>query len=110
MAAARAGDPARTDLALLRDVPPQLVEVLVVDLVDLLLAEVARSAPARRRHRRAPAPALLLLLSVAGSGHRLKRDVVVACGCAHVGIGRRRPGGHELPLAAALSVAAAAQE
>src|SRR6266508_7001095 len=70
VAAAGAGDPARADLALLGDVPPQLVEVLVVDLVDLLLAEVAGPAPAGRRHRRAPAPALLLLLSVAGSGHQ----------------------------------------
>src|SRR5437588_302676 len=37
---ARAGDAPRADLALLRDVAPQLVRVLVVDLGDLLLAEV----------------------------------------------------------------------
>src|SRR3954449_11925319 len=36
--AARAGDPARSDLPLLGDVPPQLVHVLVVDLFDLLAA------------------------------------------------------------------------
>ena len=37
VAAARAGDAAGADLALLGDVAPELVDVLVVDLVDLLL-------------------------------------------------------------------------
>src|SRR5205814_5923301 len=39
MAPARTGDAAAADLALLRDVPPELVDVLVVDLGDLVLAE-----------------------------------------------------------------------
>jgi hypothetical protein len=47
--------PPRADLPLLGDVPPQLVRVLVVDLVDLLLAEVTAAladraaAPGRLR-------------------------------------------------------------
>src|SRR2546421_53239 len=41
MAPARTGDAAAADLALLRDVPPELVDVLVVDLGDLVLAEEA---------------------------------------------------------------------
>src|SRR6185312_16488334 len=49
MAAARARDAAVTDLALLRDVAPQLVDVLVVDLPHLVLAEVAALAPATGR-------------------------------------------------------------
>src|SRR3989475_11970288 len=44
---ARAGDAPGADLAPLRDVPAQLVHVLVVDLVDLVLAEEAR-LPANR--------------------------------------------------------------
>src|SRR5919108_551369 len=76
MPAAGAGDPARADLALLGDVAPELVVVLVVDLVDLLLAEVARALTAGRRHRRAPASALLLLLSVAPRHGGLEGDVV----------------------------------
>src|SRR5262245_5755218 len=67
VAAARAGDAARADLALLGDVAAELVEVLPVHLVDLLLAEVAGPAPAGPLHRLAPAaPALsVFLLSIA---------------------------------------------
>src|SRR5947207_15989876 len=43
--AARAGDAAAPDLALLGDVAAQLADVLVVDLRDLLLAEEAVAAP-----------------------------------------------------------------
>src|SRR3954468_12055929 len=46
MPSARACDPPRADLALLRDVAPELVDVLVVDLVDLVLAEEAGLAAA----------------------------------------------------------------
>src|SRR3954454_3143232 len=53
--AAHARDPARADLPLLGDVPPQLVDVLVVDPVDLLPAEVAALPP---RLARGPAGAL----------------------------------------------------
>src|ERR671930_841131 len=49
VAAARAGDAARADLPLLRDVAPELVVVLVVDLLDLVLAEVTALPPARSR-------------------------------------------------------------
>src|SRR5207245_4439530 len=42
---ARAGDAPGADLAPLRDVPAQLVHVLVIDLVDLVLAEEARLPP-----------------------------------------------------------------
>ena len=45
VAAARARDAARADLALLRDVAPELVGVLVVHLRHLVLAEVAALAP-----------------------------------------------------------------
>ncbi len=41
------GHPRRADLALLRDVAPELARVLVVDLDDLVLAEQARLAPER---------------------------------------------------------------
>src|SRR5712691_13217678 len=60
VAPAGAGDPAGADLPLLGDVPPQLVVVLVVDLLDLLLAEVA-ALPADRAGRRARALAAGLL-------------------------------------------------
>src|SRR5437763_750775 len=63
MAPARARDPAAADLPLLGDVPPQLRHVLVVDLRDLLLAEVA-IAPLDRPCR-AAGPLALLLLSLA---------------------------------------------
>ena len=41
VAPAGAGDAALADLALLRDVAAELVDVLVVDLLDLVLAEEA---------------------------------------------------------------------
>jgi hypothetical protein len=53
VAAARAADPPGADLPLLGDVPPQLADVLVVDLLDLALAEEARLAPAARERGRA---------------------------------------------------------
>src|SRR5438067_1747888 len=65
VAPARAGDAPAADLPPLGDVPPQLVDVLVVDLRDLLLAEVTVAAP-DRPCRAAGALALrclLLLLS-----------------------------------------------
>src|SRR5215467_10918391 len=61
MAPARAGDPAAADLPLLGDVPPQLVHVLVVDLGDLLLAEVAIAALDRACGTAGPLPLLLSL-------------------------------------------------
>src|SRR5438874_9162926 len=59
---AGSGDPARADLPLLRDVPAQLVVVLVVDLLDLLLAEVT-ALPPYRAGRGGSSSALLRLLS-----------------------------------------------
>src|SRR5712692_3776246 len=60
--AAGTGDAPRADLAPLRDVAAQLVHVLVVDLIDLLFAEVAVAPPDRRLARaRTPARPLLLL-------------------------------------------------
>src|SRR5213075_986536 len=58
MPAARAGDAPRTDLSLLRDVAAQLVRVLVVDLLDLLLAEVAPALADRAGRARTLAPRL----------------------------------------------------
>src|SRR5262249_55005349 len=51
---AGARDAARADLALLRDVAPELGRVLVVDLVHLVAAEVAALAPATGRGRPLP--------------------------------------------------------
>ena len=45
MAPARAGDPARADLALLRDELAQRDDILVVDLVDLVAAVLTGLAP-----------------------------------------------------------------
>src|SRR5262245_847565 len=61
VAAARAGDAAAADLALLGDVAPELVDVLVVDLRDLFLAEEAVAAPDLPRGTAGPPPLLLLL-------------------------------------------------
>src|SRR5262249_27513041 len=98
VASARAGDPARADLALLGDELAQVRDVLVVDLVDLVAAVLARLAPP------APGPALLVApahrlaasaclghqrtwprarrcskgFRVAGKGTSLERDVIVA--------------------------------
>src|SRR6188508_2124689 len=47
MPSTRSGHPGRTDLAPLGDVAPQLVDVLVVDLAHLVLAEEARLPPHR---------------------------------------------------------------
>src|SRR5581483_8346930 len=55
VAPARPADAAVADLALLRHVAPKLVDVLVVDLVDLRLAEEARLAPAGARRAALPA-------------------------------------------------------
>src|SRR5262249_59514169 len=64
------GDAARADLALLRDVAAELVEVLPVHLVDLLLAEVAGPALPGPLHGLAATAALALLLVSVASGHQ----------------------------------------
>src|SRR5579884_2637146 len=61
--AARAGDAAAADLPLFRDVAPQLGDVLVVDLRDVLLAEEAVTALDLPRRPARPPPLLLTLLS-----------------------------------------------
>ena len=61
MAPAGTADAAVADLALLRHVPPELVDVLVVDLVDLRLAEEAGLAAARTCRRVALASAAAAL-------------------------------------------------
>src|SRR5207248_9344928 len=71
--AAGAGDAATADLPLLGDVAPQLVDVLVVDLRDLLLAEEAVAAPDLALRAAGPSPLLSLL-----SGHASPRR-----GCRH---------------------------
>jgi MFS family permease len=63
VAPAGAGDAAGADLALLRDVPPELVHVLVVHLGDLLAAEVA-VLPLRRSGRAARALARTVAASL----------------------------------------------
>src|SRR5262249_46087760 len=57
VAPAGAADAARPDLAALGDVAAKLADVLVVDLVDLRLAEEARLAPAAGERREALAAA-----------------------------------------------------
>src|SRR5262249_60082842 len=84
VAPAGARDAARADLPLLRDVAPELGDVLVVDLVDLVAAEVAALPSARSGGRaRAPAACRLLLghLSSPRRGCRRRRARA----------GRRRP-------------------
>src|ERR1700746_2323226 len=71
MSATRAGDAPRTDLPFLGDVTAQLVRVLVVDLVDLLLAEEAR-APANRPGRARALACLLLASLFSWVCHRLR--------------------------------------
>src|SRR5204863_8505626 len=83
--AARARDAAAADLALLGDVAAQLVDVLVVDLRDVLLAEEAVAAP--DLPLRAAGPSALLLLTLL-SGHRAPRT-----GCRRL----RRPGSRRSP-------------
>src|SRR5262245_53497084 len=63
VATACAGDPTRADLPLLGDVPPQLRDVLVVDLLHFVPAEVAALALPGRRSRSRAAARLLFLLS-----------------------------------------------
>ena len=53
VATARPADPARADLSALGDVAAELADVLVIDLVDLRLAEEAR-LPATARERSEP--------------------------------------------------------
>src|SRR5687768_16081705 len=66
--AAGARDPARADLALLGHVPAELVEVLPVDFVDLLLAEVTALATAgSSRPFSAPAAAVAARLTISVS-------------------------------------------
>src|ERR687891_769586 len=60
MPPAGTGDAARADLSLLGDVPPQLGDVLVVDLGHLVAAEVTALAPARRGRRAHPSACRLL--------------------------------------------------
>src|SRR5207253_11463900 len=61
---AGAGDPPRADLALLRDVAAELVDVLVVDVVDLLAAEVAVALPGLAVAKPGPLAAASPLLSL----------------------------------------------
>src|SRR5436190_14280509 len=93
MPAARACDPARADLSLLRDVPAELAVVLVVDLLDLLLAEVTALPPGRSGRGRSASSLLRL------GRHRLEGNVVVGARGPEVGlVGRHAPGGHVLGL------------
>src|SRR3954454_20341497 len=112
--AARSGDAARADLALLRDVPAQRARVLVVDVLDLRLAELAALAADRAALVAGPLAAALAVLGLLS--HRpsfLERDVVVGRREV-VGRGRRRARRHVLVAAtageAALALAAAAEE
>src|SRR2546423_9643820 len=71
MATTCARDAARPDLALLRDVPAELVRVLVVDLLDLLLAEVTAALADGARCARALAPRLPVPVSFSSArGHQ----------------------------------------
>src|SRR5438477_10934409 len=73
MPAARARDAPRADLPLLGDVAAQLVGVLVVDLLDLLLAEIAAALPDRTGRTRALTsrlPVAVPLLSSASLRHQ----------------------------------------
>src|SRR3954469_9538345 len=111
MAAARPADAARADLAALRHVPPELVDVLVVDLVDVRLAEEARLAPAGAgRGHPLPARRALVLISLSCQAFSLERNVVVGAG--EVGVAAARCAcRHELVAAAfAAALAAAAEE
>src|ERR1700751_4295991 len=86
--AAGTGDAAAADLALLGDVAAQLVDVLVVDLRDVLLAEEAVAAS--DRPRRAAGPLALLLLLSPLSGHASPRT-----GCRRL----LQPGSRRSPAA-----------
>src|SRR5262245_12425074 len=67
MTAARARDAPRADLSLLGDVAPELVGVLVVDLLDLLLAEVTAALADRAGRARALAPRLTVAVPLLSS-------------------------------------------
>src|SRR5437588_8953386 len=67
MAPARTRDAPRPDLALLGDVTTQLVRVLVVDLLDLLLAEVAAALADRARGARPLTAGLAVPVSVSSA-------------------------------------------
>src|SRR5207237_3766070 len=110
VAPARAADPPRADLPLLGDVAAQLADVLVVDLVDLALAEEAGLAAAAGRRRRAlPAPLVGLRGHVVS--FPLERNVVVGAAAGEVGVRAARGArGHELVRAPAVAVSAPAQE
>src|SRR5438067_4701348 len=85
VAPARAADAPRADLALLRDVAPQLVDVLVVDLVDLALAEEAGLAAAGPAGRAAlPAPSFLAIR------FRCCHSLLLRTGCRRRSPGSRR--------------------
>src|SRR5690348_11492900 len=106
------GDPPRPDLALLGHVPPQLVVVLVVDLLDLLLAEVAGLAPGGRACCSAALGAAALGLGLrCHADSLLEGDVVVGGRSAgerdRVG---REFGGRAEAGAAALVVTTGAEE
>src|SRR5262249_18282115 len=107
VAAAGAADPPRADLPALRDVPAQPVDVLVVDLVDLRLAEEAGLAPCAPGGSAALRPARAFGLRCCQGLLSLERDVVV--GGLEIGVGRRLGAGRdELVLARAAAFAAAA--
>src|SRR5215210_7544143 len=109
MTPARAGHAAVADLALLRDVAAQLRRVLVVDLVDLVLAEEAGLAPASRRRGARPLPIRAFLLL--GQPRLLERDVVVRRGGGEVvAAARGRAGRDVLATAVRLAFAAPAEE
>src|SRR5262249_48773015 len=120
VAAAGAADPARADLPLLGDVAPELGDVLVVDLLDLALAEEARLAPAAGERGGALSAASVglacgLCCHLRAPPSRLERDVVVGAAAeVRVGVGRGRAGRYELVVAAAAAAAhalvAAAEE
>ena len=89
VAAARAGDAPRADLALLGDVAPELVDVLVVDLLDLLAAEVAVALAGSGRRARACGPCAAVCCSRCGirTGCRRRlpsrpKSALSACGAA----------------------------
>src|SRR6478672_472845 len=113
VAPAGAADAPRADLALLRDVAPQLVDVLVVDLVDLGLAEEAGLAAPRPARRGAlPAPSLTAIGFRCWQSLSLERNVVVRALEVGVGAGGRACRDELVAAAAAggVAVAAAAEE
>src|SRR5579864_3863112 len=103
MAAAGSADATGTDLALLGDVAAEFADVLVVDLVDLRLAEEARLPPPASQGRETLAtPPIALFLGHSCSS--LEGDVVVRRS-TEVGVGSGNRGRHELIGLAARAVA-----